>query len=156
MLNIRTAEEQDAKAIVDLVNKAFLVERHVRTGGDRTSLAGLRQEMQRGVFFVAEIEGRIVGSVFVRITGITGYFGMLAVDPLFQRSGIGWKLREYVEAYCKAQRCKEITLSTGDFRTELLSYYRRAGYKVISYEPSSGGTWDESKPFQIVHMVKSL
>jgi hypothetical protein len=49
-----------------------------------------------------------------------------------------------------------MTLSTGDFRSELLPYYSRAGYRVVSYEPSSGATWNLSKPFQIVHMAKEL
>ncbi len=50
------------------------------------------------LFFVAERENRIVGAVFVRITGNTGYFGMLAVDPALQGSGIGHALREHAEA----------------------------------------------------------
>lgn len=81
---------------------------------------------------------------------------MLAVDPGLQRSGIGRALREHVEAYCKARGCTQMTLTTGDFRTELPPYYARAGYRVVSYEPSSGSVWNMSKPFQIVHMAKDL
>lgn len=156
MFTIRLAGEQDAERIAALVNAAFEVERPMRSSGDRTSPQGVRDEMERGSFFVAEQNGTIVGSVFARITGTTGYFGMLAVDPTLQKSGIGRALREHVEAYCKARGCTQMTLSTGDFRTELLPYYGRAGYRVASYEPSSGAAWNLSKPFQIVHMVKEL
>jgi GNAT superfamily N-acetyltransferase len=112
--------------------------------------------MQRANFFIAEQEGRIVGSVLVRITGQVGYFGMLAVEPGLQRAGLGRALREHVESYCKDRGCTEMTLSTGDFRTELIPYYSRAGYRVISHEPAAGATWNLSRPFHIVHMSKPL
>jgi hypothetical protein len=38
----------------------------------------------------------------------------------------------------------------------LLPYYTRSGYHVVSYERSSGGAWNLSRPFQIVHMAKEL
>ncbi len=112
--------------------------------------------MARGdTFFVAEQEGRVVGSVFVRITGGTGYFGMLAVDPALQRSGIGRALREHAEAFCRGRGCTQMTLSTGDFRTELLPYYARAGYAVVGTEPGPA-EWSFAKPFRVVHMAKPL
>lgn len=156
MFEVRTASEEDADRIVALVNAAFEVERSMRASGNRTSPAGVRDEMQRGVFFVAEQNGKIVGTVFARITDTTGYFGMLAVDPALQKSGIGRALREHVESYCKTRGCTVMTLRTGDFRTELLPYYTRAGYRVVSCEPSSGAAWNLSKPFQIIHMAKQL
>jgi predicted N-acetyltransferase YhbS len=156
MVAIRLAEERDVEPIAALVNAAFEVERAMRSSGDRTSPQSVSDEMERGSFFVAEQNGTMVGSVLVRISGTTGYFGMLAVAPGSQGSGIGRALREHAEAYCKARGCTQMTLSTGDFRTELLPYYRRAGYHVVSYEPSSGAEWNLSRPFQIVHMAKNL
>jgi GNAT superfamily N-acetyltransferase len=105
-------------------------------------------------FFVAE-EGRIVGTVYVRITGPTRYFGMLAVDPTLLRSGIRRALREHAEEFCRQHGCTEMTLTTGDFRTELLPYYRRAGYKIVSIEPGTP-EWSMRNEFRIVHMAKML
>jgi predicted N-acetyltransferase YhbS len=156
VFTIRPAGEQDAERIAAVVNAAFEVERPMRASGERTSAEGVRDEMQHGAFFIAEQQGRLVGSVLVRITGTTGYFGMLAVEPAVQRSGIGRALREHVEAYCKARGCLQMTLRTGDFRTELLPYYSRAGYRVVCYEASAGATWNLLEPFQIVHMAKEL
>ncbi|MGH9521681.1 MAG: GNAT family N-acetyltransferase [Terriglobales bacterium] len=155
-LTIRPATGQDVERIATVVNAAFEVERPMRASGDSTSPEGVRDEMETGSFFVAEQDGTIVGSVLARIAGTTGYFGMLAVDPGLQRSGIGRALREHVEAFCKARGCTQMTLKTGDFRTELVPYYTRAGYRVVGYEPSSGDAWRLSKPFQIVHMAKQL
>jgi GNAT superfamily N-acetyltransferase len=92
----------------------------------------------------------------VRITGPTGYFGMLGVKPGLQKSGIGRALREHAERFCKERGCTAMTLSTGDFRTELVPYYTRAGYRVVSREPSSGAAWNLARPFHIVHMAKDL
>ena len=156
MFTIRPAVEREAERIAAVVNTAFEIERHMRASGERTSVQGVRDEMQRGRFFIAEQEGRIVGTVLVRINDATGYFGMLAVEPGLQGSGMGRALREYAEAYCKSHGCTRMTLTTGDFRTELPPYYARAGYRIVSYEPVSGSTWNLSKPFQIVHMEKDL
>jgi predicted N-acetyltransferase YhbS len=156
MFVIRPAEKRDSARIARIVNSAFDVERPVRIS-DRTSVENVRELMQRGRFFVAETKylSRIVGTVFVKVTDRTGYFGMLAVDPSLQGSGIGRALREHAEAFCKRQGCTQMTLSTGDFRTELLPYYRKAGYKITGREPAPP-EWPASRPFQIVHMSKRL
>ena len=156
MLTIRVAVQEDTDQVAAVINSAFEVERPMRLRPDRTSPQNVRELMASGnTFLVAEQEKRIVGAVFVRITGKTGYFGMLAVDPGLQRGGFGRALREKAEAFSKERGCTEMTLSTGDFRTELLPYYARAGYKVISTEPGPA-EWSLSKQFQIVHMTKPL
>lgn len=158
MLTVRDATGHDVESVAAIVNAAFEVERPVRgPRGNRTSAENVRELMARAdtTFFVAEQEGRVVGSVMVRITGDTGYFGMLAVDPGLQKGGIGRTLRERAEAFCKERGCAEMTLTTGDFRTELLPYYQRAGYRVVRIEPGPS-EWGLSKSFQVVHMAKSL
>jgi predicted N-acetyltransferase YhbS len=155
MFTIRDAGPDDANEITRVVNAAFEVERPMRISGDRTSAEQVRELMARERFFVAEQDDRIVGAVFVRITATTGYFGMLAVDPSLQRSGVGRALREHAETYCRERGCTEMTLTTGEFRTELLPYYARAGYKIVSTEPGPA-EWRLDKPFKIVHMAKEL
>lgn len=157
MFTIRVATEQEADQVARIINAAFEVERTFRLRGERTSSEDVRQLMLDGnTFFVAEQDSRVLGSVYVRITGNTGYFGMLAVDPALQRSGIGRALREHAEQFCKQQGCSEMTLTTGDFRTELLSYYTRAGYRIVFTEPRPGGEWSMRNDFRIVHMAKPL
>ncbi len=158
MFTIRAAVHSQAAQVATVVNAAFAVERPFRKHGERTSTEDIRQLMLSGenTFFVAEQDGRIVGSVYVRITGQTGYFGMLAVDPALQRSGIGRALREHAEDFCKQHGCLQMTLSTGSFRTELVPYYTRAGYRVVSTEPRPAAEWSMRNDFQIVHMAKAL
>jgi predicted N-acetyltransferase YhbS len=156
MFTIRVACSEEAEQITSVINAAFQVERPFRLRGDRTSSENIRKLILDGnTFFVAEQDSRIVGAVFVRITGHTGYFGMLAVDPALQRSGIGRALRERAEQFSKQRGCTEMTLSTGDFRTELLPYYSRAGYRIVSTEPGPA-EWSMRNGFRIVHMAKPL
>lgn len=157
MLTIRSAVSDEAAQVAAIINAAFEVERPFRAHGQRTSSEDVRQLMLDGnTFFVAERDGGIVGTVYVRITGLTGYFGMLAVDPTLQRAGIGRALREHAEQFCRQHGCSEMTLTTGDFRTELVPYYTRAGYRIVSTEPRPAADWSMQSDFRIVHMAKPL
>jgi len=154
MATIRRASESDIPEMVAVVNAAFQVERDFRDS-DRTSPAETSRLMQSSTFFVAINDGRIAGAVQVRVNGTTGYFGMLAVDPTLQRSGLGRMLREAAEIYCREQGCMEMTLSTGSVRRELLSYYRKFGYEITSIEPAPEAA-PFSKTIEIVRMAKPL
>ncbi len=154
MVTIRRAADRDIAAIVAVVNTAFQVERDFRAG-ERTSALEITRLMQNSVFFVAEREARIVGAVLVRVKADTGYFGMLAVDPVEQRSGIGRLLREAAENYCREQGCTVMTLSTGSPRQDLLSYYARFGYRITGVEPAPADP-HFAKPIDIVKMAKPL
>jgi GNAT superfamily N-acetyltransferase len=154
MPQIRRAVESDIAEIAAVVNAAFQVEREFRAG-DRTSLAEITRLMQSNMFLVATEDESVVGAVLVRITGPTGYFGMLAVRPGLQRSGTGRALLEAAEDYCRTQGCIEMTLSTGSVRQELLRYYGKMGYAVTSIETAPEGA-PFTRPIEIVRMAKAL
>lgn len=154
-MTIRIANPDDAAEIARVVNAAFEVERPMRASGSRTSEENVGELMQDATFFIAEQRGKIVGAVMARVTGQTGYFGMLSVDESLQRSGIGRALRERAEQFCKERGCTEMTLTTGEFRTELPPYYQRAGYRITAIEPGPA-EWGLSKPFNVIHMAKPL
>jgi ribosomal protein S18 acetylase RimI-like enzyme len=154
MASVRRARRADIPAIVAIVNAAFQIESGFRAG-ERTSSPEISRLMRSRVFFVAVEGGRIAGAVQVRVTGATGYFSMLAVDPKLQQSGIGRALRESAESYCRQQGCREMTLSTGSPRRELLAYYRKAGYEITTVEPAPPDA-TFTKRMDIVTMAKVL
>jgi ribosomal protein S18 acetylase RimI-like enzyme len=139
--------------IVRIINAAFEVEREFRQG-ERTSASEIATMMERDVFLVAEEDGRIVGAVHTSVDGATGYFGMLAVDPALQRGGVGRALLVAAEEHCRKAGCTEMTMSTGEDRTELIPYYERVGYRVTSIEPSTSRAF--KRPIRIVKMAKDL
>lgn len=154
MALIRRAEARDVRGIVEVVNAAFRVESEFRTG-DRTSAADVTRLVESATFLVAIEEERIVGAVMVKINGDVGYFGMLAVAPGRQRSGIGRALLEAAEDYGRRQGCTRMTLKTGTIRPELLVYYDKKGYRADRTEPAPQGA-HFAKPFDIVWMSKEL
>ncbi|MCU1222612.1 MAG: GCN5-related N-acetyltransferase [Edaphobacter sp.] len=153
-MHIREAEVIEAATIATLINAAFQVERTFKDG-DRTSVAEIEGMFTQGCFLVTEDRGRLLGSVFVRITGDTGYFGLLAVDPSLQRGGIGSTLVQSAERYCEQRGCNEMTMRMIDVREDLLDYYSRFGYAVTGREPVPGDI-PFTRPVEFVNMAKRL
>ncbi|MDE0050521.1 MAG: N-acetyltransferase [Rhodospirillales bacterium] len=93
MTPIRFERPQDGPQIEDLLDRAFGPERHARPS------YRLREGVEpvRTLCFVAEAEGRIVGTIRhwpVRLgaTGSALLLGPIAVDPVRERQGIGRRL----------------------------------------------------------------
>ena len=98
----------------------------------------------RGTCFVAEIEGRVVGTISVyeaspedlteaeyyRQPGIR-YFGQFAVEPEFQGQGIGDALLDAAETHAKKSGGHELALDTAEPSTGLLHYYTQRGYELV-------------------------
>jgi predicted N-acetyltransferase YhbS len=154
MLTIRPSTEHDAPAIAALVNAAFHVERRFKNG-DRTNVAEIEAMMHDATFLVGEEAGQIVASVFVKVNGTRGYFGMLSVDPARQRGGLGRQMREAAERFCREHGCTEMTLRTISLREELPPYYERFGYRVTGTEPVPTGI-PFTQPVHFVTMAKPL
>ena len=150
---MRPAKADDLPHIARIINAAFEVEREFREGA-RTSAEEIAKLLEHDVFFVAEQDGRLVGAVHTSIDGVTGYFGMLSVDPSLQRGGVGRALLSAAEDHCRKAGCTRMTMSTGEDRTELIPYYERVGYRVTSIEPSSSPAF--KRPIRIVKMAKDL
>ncbi len=73
-------------------------------------------------------KGGIAACVYIELRGRRGYFGLLSVCPLRQRSGLGKRLIAAAEAFCREAGCECIDLSIVNLRSELPPYYARLGY----------------------------
>jgi GNAT superfamily N-acetyltransferase len=124
---IRTAEPADAPAIARLVNDAFRSERFF-IDTDRTDPEKVAALLQKGRFLMLFEDGVLAGCVYTEIRGDRGYFGLLAVDPPRQRSGIGARLIAAAEQHCRSAGCHVMDLTFVNVRKELPTYYRRFGY----------------------------
>lgn len=133
-LTIRSATSGDVFAAVPVINEAFAIETFLE--GTRTDETRIAEMMQDGEFLVAveDASGRIVGSVYVETRGERGYFGMLAVDPSRQGTGLGRKMVEAAEERCRQQGCKHIDITVLSLRPELLPFYRKLGYREAGTE----------------------
>jgi GNAT superfamily N-acetyltransferase len=131
---IRVASPDDAEAVAALVTLAYRVEDFFITG-DRTDTADIQRRMQVGVILVLEVDGTLVGAVFVQVRGRTGYFGMLSVDPASQGQGLGKRLIDAAEEWCRTAGCTEMEIEVVSLRTELPPFYERLGYVFTGTRP---------------------
>jgi len=127
LIRVRVANDADAAAIASITNAAFAVETFIE--GMRTDAQRVAQMMQLGEFLVAvERDEWLVASVYVQTRGARGYFGMLAVDPIYQGKGFGARMVQAAEHHCRERGCQAMDITVLSLRTELLPFYHRLGY----------------------------
>ncbi len=151
---IRFAEPADAFAIAALVNAAFRPERFF-IDTERTNPEKVAALLQTGKFLLLFEDGVLAGCVYTQLRGERGYFGLLAVDPQRQRSGIGARLIAAAEQHCRAASCRFMDLTFVNVRKELPGYYRRFGYTengTLPFPPEAA----TKIPVHLVRMSKAL
>ncbi len=153
-MNTRTAQLEDAENIARLVNAAFRPERFF-IDAERTNPEKVRALMQKGKFLLTEEAGVLTGCVYVELRDERGYFGLLAVDPALQRSGIGARLVAAAEEYCRAAGCHFMDLTIVNLRIDLPPFYRRLGYVESGTLPFPSEQ-DANQPCHLVRMSKPL
>jgi GNAT superfamily N-acetyltransferase len=128
------AEANDAEAIAEVINAAYVKEAFFKIG-DRTDPAEVAGRIGSGQFIVAADAGQIVGCVYIAIHGERGYFGMLSVHPNSQGSSLGRALIAGAEEYCRAAGCSVMELEVVNLREELIPWYGRLGYVQFATAP---------------------
>ena len=124
---IRIATPSDVPAMVPVVNAAFAIEDFL--DGTRTDPERMSEMMSKGTFLVAEkAAGTIVASVYTEMHGDRAYFGMLAVDPSLQGTGLGRRMVTAAEEHCRNQGARFMDIAVLSLRPELPPLYRKLGY----------------------------
>jgi N-acetylglutamate synthase-like GNAT family acetyltransferase len=154
-ITTRAAEPADAENIAHLVNDAFRPERFF-IDADRINPEKVRALLEKGKFLLAEEAGNLIACVYMELRGERGYFGLLAVDPARQRAGMGSRLIEAAEDYCRAAGCRFMDLTTVNLRKELPGYYRQRGYVENGTLPFPDDQRPPKVPCHLVKMSKPL
>ena len=119
--------------------------------------------ISKGECFVAVSDGKIIGTILlygdfsdkgdvpelykrkdVRV------FGKFAVEPEFQKLGIGSRLMDFIENHAREMGINEIALDTSEETTDLINFYKKRGYRFICHHQ-----WAITN-FQSVVMSKKL
>jgi ribosomal protein S18 acetylase RimI-like enzyme len=148
-MKTRTAQLDDTENIARLVNAAFRPERFF-IAADRTNPDKVRELLQKGKFLLVEEADRLTACVYVELRDERGYFGLLAVDPALQRSGLGSRMVAAAEAYCRDAGCRFMDLTIVNLRAELPPFYNRLGYVESGILPFPS----DQQPTQPCHLVK--
>lgn len=143
-VQVRLATTAEMPAIIPVVNAAFAIQTFFE--GTRTDEGRMAEMMRKGKFLVAQDgSGKIVATVFTELRGGRGYFGMLAVDPTRQGTGLGRRMVEAAENHCRRHGCSHVDIVILSRCPELLPFYGTLGYvetgteEFHSSRPLKGG-----------------
>lgn len=125
------------------------------------SEAVTRERTERGECLVAELDGRVVGTITFYPAHKAGgspwldrpevaSIGQFGVEPDLQASGIGSRLMDLAEERARGTGAEELALDTSEGALHLIAWYERRGYRLIEHVQ-----W-EGKVYRSVIMSKRL
>lgn len=82
-------------------------------------------------FFVAEVEGRVVGYAVGALIHGKGHVMSLAVHPHYRRRGIATALMKALEGALMAEGAAELRLEVREDNVEAAAFYEKLGYRAI-------------------------
>ena len=138
-LAFRLATPADIPTLIALVTSAYRGQAS-RAGwtteadildGQRVDAAGIEADLQRerSAIVVAERDGQMVACCHVADEHGAGYFGMFAVAPTEQGSGLGKQVIAYAEDFVAQHwHLPVMQMTVIDCRDELIAFYQRRGY----------------------------
>ena len=166
---ISPATLDDIPALADLINRAYRGEAaHAGWTTEGHLLDGLRADaallremvaVPHTQFLKKEIDGALVGCVYLEPRGNAVYLSLLAVDPAQQSQGLGRALLLAAEAFTQRLKRCQIKISVLEARPELLAWYERQGYQRLGQTepfPSSTRFGRPRQPLQLVMMAKEV
>jgi GNAT superfamily N-acetyltransferase len=155
---VRTVITSDVPSLMRLINDAYVVEKFF-INGNRVTVDDIttRMAIPDSALLVAETldPGELVGTVFARVSGMRGYFGLLAVSPRHQGKGLSRVLVNAAEQFCRAAGCEWLDIDVVDLREELPPFYRKFGFEVSGTSPFPDPQ-KLSQPAHLVTMSKQL
>ncbi|RFU46343.1 GNAT family acetyltransferase [Paraburkholderia sp. DHOC27] len=149
-LSIRCFDASDTDAVVALWQEAFPEYRDT-TRPHRNPHLSIANKMatQPDLFFVAELDHRVIGTVMAGYDGHRGWMYSLAVDATQRRLGIGKRLVAHAEAALTARGCPKVNLQVLSAKEEVRAFYEALGYRadaVISLGKRLGAMADAAVP----------
>jgi ribosomal protein S18 acetylase RimI-like enzyme len=136
MGTIRPMQEADLDRVIEIDAVAFGAWEQQTHGGrqdmpprTRTNVRSCLAKDPTGCF-VAEVDGRPVGFIFVRTWGSVGWFGIFSVLPEWQGQGIGKRLIAAGLEYLRRRPGRMIGLSTMPESTYNLGLYLKLGFQM--------------------------
>lgn len=152
---MRSATAADVPALVRVINAAYAAEAFC-IEGDRTQAGEIRDLLAQGTFLVAEGDGGLAGSVFLRPEGPDRwYLGLLSVDPPRQGEGLGRALVEAAAEHARRAGGAFLDLTVVSVRRELFPFYRKLGFHPVAVLPFRAP--EKLKvPARLVRMTRAL
>ena len=138
-LTFRPATLTDIPALIALVTSAYRGDTSKQgwtteadlLDGQRIDAEALRHDIERtdSRILLALENGEVLACAHVAIEDATGYFGMFAVSPDQQGSGVGKRMMAEAERLVREDwGLPGMRMTVIDIRDELIAFYERRGY----------------------------
>jgi ribosomal protein S18 acetylase RimI-like enzyme len=126
-LKIRKLRTEDYDRLIELWQEAKLSFRP--HGRDRRDKITEQIKQKCSIFLVAEVEGRLIGSIFGTHDGRRGWINRLAILPNYCRQGIGARLVSAVEKRLTKQGIDIVASLVEDRNKVSMKVFEKLGYK---------------------------
>jgi ribosomal protein S18 acetylase RimI-like enzyme len=123
-LHIRTYQAADERAVIDLWQRCNLV---VPQNDPQKDIA-MKGKVQADLFFVGVIDKLVIATVMAGYDGHRGWIYYLAVDPDYQRQGMGYRMMEKAESALRQRGCPKINLQVRNSNLGVIAFYKRLGF----------------------------
>ena len=123
-MDIREFQDQDEPDVVELWRHCELT----RPWNDPHKDIARKLQVQRDLFLVACIDGRVAATVMAGYEGHRGWINYLAVAPERQREGLGRALVLEAERRLHAMGCPKVNLQVRRANAAVIAFYASLGY----------------------------
>jgi GNAT superfamily N-acetyltransferase len=135
VLEIRLAEPKEAQVISALIFEAFAPFESEYTADafayTTPNADEIRPRFEEGPIWLAELDGKIVGTVSGLPDGDRFYIRSMAIKPVVQRAGIGQMLLEALESYAREMGFEKLYLYTTFVLPGAKRLYEKNGFYVL-------------------------
>jgi len=83
-----------------------------------------------GLFFVAVKNQTVIGTIMAGYDGRRGWIYAMAVDPDYQKQGVGSSLLSFAEEKFRKMGCLKVNLQIMEENQEVENFYQSRGYKT--------------------------
>lgn len=155
--------EKSLSEITKMLHDCYrpLLERGMRYVASHQPNEVTLKRLTRGYGFLAFLSDELIGTISLIKAYSTAsnkwyqnpkvfFFTQFAVKQKLQGKGIGTLLMDYIESFAKEKGAGEIALDTSEKAKELISYYKKRGYRFIEYTK-----WSQTN-YRSVIMSKTL
>ncbi len=136
-LAIRAVTAADTDAVVDLWRLVFPEYGDPgRPQRDPRASVARKLAFGDGLFWLAEQDGRVVGTAMAGYDGHRGWLYSLGVHPDVRRAGVGRALLDRAERALAALGCPKVNLQVLSGNAEAQRFWRATGYErddVVSF-----------------------
>lgn len=125
---IRKGYEADFEAVLEMIKELALFERE--PDAVINTVERMHEEKDYFQFYVAEIDGKIVGMAlyffaYYTWVGKSLYLDDLYVKPEYRGMNIGKALLEKIVAVAKEEKCKRMRWQVLDWNTTAIEFYKK-------------------------------